>query len=314
MITTGTKWFFGLGLVTLVLSWAYGWTTGGNGLGPITVGYKGAVGDHVGYGVLLVAALVSFGLGIVTLAVRDADTEALRQVAGGDRVPPVQPATTSYWPAVAGFGAAVTAIGLVSEPIVFIAGLVILGVVLIEWTVQAWADRATGDATTNREIRNRLMNPVEFPAAGLLAIALVVLAFSRVFLATSAEVAVWVATGMAGLIFALGMLAASKPKLGSNLVVGLLLIAAVGVLATGVVAAVAGEREFHHVGEEGEHGEEGEEDHAEEPAEEAAPEAPVAATPAAAAPAAPTTATPVVPPAPTTTLGAPATTTTLVAP
>ena len=294
MITTGTKWFFGLGFVTLVLSWAYGWTTGGNGLGPITVGYKGAVGDHFGYGVLFVAAVISFGLGIATLAVRDADAEALAQVAGAERVPPVHPATTSYWPAVGAFGAAVTVVGLVSEPIVFIAGLIILGIVLIEWTVQTWADRATGDPAANREIRNRLMNPIEFPAAGLLAIALVVLAFSRVFLATSSEVAVWVATGLAAVVFALGMLAASRPNLGSNLVVGLLLIAAVGVLATGVVAAVAGEREFHHVGEEGEgHADEGEEEHSEEPEEEAiAPaEAPAAVTAptVAAVPAAPVT-------------------------
>ena len=52
MITTGSKWFFGLGVVLLVLAAAYGWTTGGNGLGPLTAGYKGGVGDHFGYGIL----------------------------------------------------------------------------------------------------------------------------------------------------------------------------------------------------------------------------------------------------------------------
>ena len=45
MITTGSKWFFGLGFVSLVLAAAYGWTTGGNGLGPLSLGYKGGVGD-----------------------------------------------------------------------------------------------------------------------------------------------------------------------------------------------------------------------------------------------------------------------------
>ena len=47
---------------------AYGWTTGGNGLGPVSVGYKGGVGDHFGYTVLFVAAVISFGLGIASLA------------------------------------------------------------------------------------------------------------------------------------------------------------------------------------------------------------------------------------------------------
>jgi hypothetical protein len=252
MITTGTKWFFGLGFVTLVLSWTYGWTTGGNGLGPVSVGYKGAVGDHFGYTVLFVAAVISFGLGIASLAMRDADPEAQAQVAGVDRVPTVTPAGVSYWPVVGAFGVALTVVGLVTSAPVFVFGLITLGIVLVEWTVQTWADKATGDPAANREIRNRFMNPIEFPAAGLLAIALVVVAFSRVFLAISSENAVWVATGLAAVIFGLGMLVASRPKLGSNVVVGLLLASAVVVLAVGVGAAVNGEREFHHVGDEAE--------------------------------------------------------------
>ena len=252
MITTGTKWFFGLGFVTLVLAWAYGWTTGGNGLGPVTVGYKGGVGDHFGYGVLLSAAAISVFLGVVSVAVRDADAEAVAQVAGLDTLPAVTPAGTSYWPAVAAFGVALTVVGLVTNVTVFVFGLITLGVVLVEWTVQAWADRATGDPAANREIRNRLMNPVEVPAAGLLAVALVVLGFSRVFLSLSSENAVWVATGIAAVIFLVGMLAASRPKLGSNIVVGFLLLCAVGVLVAGVVAAAVGEREFHEHGDEAE--------------------------------------------------------------
>ncbi len=99
-------------------------------------------------------------------------------------------------------------------------GLITLGIVLVEWTAQAWADKATGDPAANREIRNRLMNPIEVPAAGLLAVALVVVAFSRVFLTVSSENAVWVATGLAAVIFIVGVLVASRPKLSSNVVVG----------------------------------------------------------------------------------------------
>lgn len=251
MITTGSKWFFGLGVVTWALALAYGWSTGGNGLGPLTVGYKGAVGDHFGYGILLGAALVSFFLGAVATAARDAEAEAVAQLAGTETVPPVTPAGTSYWPPVAAFGAALVVIGLVSDSLLFVFGLIVLGIVLVEWAVQAWADKATGDAETNRRIRNRLMNPIEFPAAGLLALAVLAVAFSRVFLTLSAEVAVWVALAAAVFVIAGGFLVAARPKISSNVVVGLLIVGALVVIGIGIVGGVAGPREFHEHEEEG---------------------------------------------------------------
>jgi hypothetical protein len=257
MITTGAKWYFGLGFVSLVIASAYGWTTGGNGLGPLTLGYKGGVGDHFGYGVLVAGATISVFLGVVSLAVRDADAAAVAQLAGTDSAPVVVPSATSYWPAIAAFGVALVVIGLVSSTVMFVFGLVALGIVLIEWAVQTWADHATGDPAVNRQIRNRLMNPVEFPAAGVLAAALLVVAFSRVFLAVSAENAVWVATGLAVVVVGLGFLVASRPKLNANVIVGVLLVAAVAVVGAGIAGAVAGEREFHQIGEEGEEHEEG---------------------------------------------------------
>ncbi|MBN2623485.1 MAG: hypothetical protein JXA83_08960 [Acidimicrobiales bacterium] len=257
MITTGSKWFFGLGFVSLVLAAAYGWTTGGNGLGPLTAGYKGGVGDHFGYGILLAAAVISIFLGAVATAARDADAEVVAQVAGTDTVPPVTPAGASYWPPVAGFGAALIVIGLVSEPLLFVFGLIVVGIVLVEWAVQAWADRATGDPETNRRIRNRLMNPIEYPAAGALALAVVALAFAQVFLALSAEVAVWVALAAAVVIVAAGFLIASRPRISSNVVVGVLVVGALIVIGLGVAGGVAGTREFHEHEEESDHGAEG---------------------------------------------------------
>lgn len=257
MITTGSKWFFGLGFVSLVLAAAYGWTTGGNGLGPVSVGYKGAVGDHFGYGLLLAGAVIALVLGLVSVAARDADAEAVAQVAGTESVPAVTPAGASYWPPVAAFGAGMVVVGLVSEPVLFVFGLIVLGIVLVEWAVQAWADRATGDPETNRRIRNRLMNPLEFPAAGALALAVLAVAFSRVFLALSAEAAVWVALAVGVMIVALGFLVASRPRVSSNVVVGLLVAGALLVIGIGVAGGVAGTREFHEHEEEGEEGGEG---------------------------------------------------------
>jgi hypothetical protein len=251
MITSGSKWFFGLGVVALVLAAAYGWTTGGNGLGPLSLGYKGAVGDHLGYSLLVSGALVSFFLGIVSTAVRDAEAEALAQVAGTETVPAVTPAGTSYWPALAAFGAALVVIGLVSEAVVFVFGLIVLGIVIVEWTVQTWADHATGDPETNRQIRNRIMNPIEFPVAAALVLALVAICFSRVFLALSADATVLAGVVVIGVIVAGGFLVASRPRISSNVVIGVLVAAAVVVIALGVAGAVAGGREAEEPAPEG---------------------------------------------------------------
>lgn len=259
MITTGSKWFYGLGLVMLVLAAAYGWTTGGSGLGPVSVGYKGGVGDHFGYGVLLSAAVASVFLGAVTTATRDAEAEAEAQVAGTDTVPEVTPAGASYWPPVAAFGAALLVVGLVVDTVMVVFGLVVLGIALVEWAVQSWADRATGDPETNRRIRNKLMNPLEFPAAGFLALAVLAVAMSRLFLALSAEATVWVALALAVVVVAGGALVASRPTISPNVVVGLLVVGAVVVIGIGIASAAVGTRDFEQHGSEdgGEHSDEG---------------------------------------------------------
>jgi hypothetical protein len=250
MIPPGTKWFAGLGAVLLVLAAVYGWATGGHGLGPLTVGFHGGVGDHFGYGLLVTAALLSFLQAGVLTAVRDADPQAEAEVAGLSEVPPARPAAPSYWPAVAAFGGALLLIGLVSEPLVFILGGIVLGIVLIEWTVQTWADHATGDPATNRRIRNRLMHPIEFPVAAVLVLAVVVISFSRVFLAVSKLDAVWLAAGVSMAALIAGALIAIRPRLSSNAVVGVLLVAAIAIIGLGVAGAVAGEREIHPAVEE----------------------------------------------------------------
>jgi hypothetical protein len=256
VITTGSKWFYGLGLVLVAVAVVYGYTTGGNELGPLSVGYWGGVGDHLGYGMLLSSAAVAVSLGFITTGVRDAEAASVAEIAGTDAPPAVTPAVTSSWPAVAGFGVGVTVLGLVLGTVVFALGIAILAVVLIEWAVSAWSDRATGDPATNRQIRNRLMHPIEIPLAGALLVAVGVLALSRVFLTVSAAGAVWVALTIAIIVLGLGALVATRPRLSRDAVAILLTVAAVGVVAAGVVSAAVGEREFHEIGDE--HVEDGE--------------------------------------------------------
>src|SRR3546814_7349588 len=92
----------------------------------------------------------------------------------------------------------------------FVIGLFTLLAVLVEWMVLAWSDRATGDAETNRLVRNRVMAPFEVPLAGALVIAVSVFAFSRLFLTASQQGAVWVATALGLVVIGIGAVIAAK--------------------------------------------------------------------------------------------------------
>ncbi|MGQ0431975.1 MAG: hypothetical protein ACT452_06175 [Microthrixaceae bacterium] len=257
MFTTGSKWFLGLGLVSLVLAAAYGWSTGGNELGPVTAGYWGGVGDHFGYTLLVSIGLAGIFLGLVSVAIRDAAPSALAEVAGTDVAPPLRaPAHPAYWPIVGAFGACLVVLGLVISNVMFVIGCFVLLAVTVEWVVLAWSDGATGDADTNRLVRNRLMGPFEVPLAGFLVVGGTVIAFSRILLTSSELGAVWVATGLGVVILTIGALVATKPRLSPNVVVGVLLVCAVGVVAAGVASAARGERviEKHHTEAPGDEG------------------------------------------------------------
>ncbi|MET0728241.1 MAG: hypothetical protein ABWZ76_08090 [Acidimicrobiales bacterium] len=247
MFTTGSKWFLGLGLVSLVLAAAYGWTTGGTGLGPLTAGYNGSVGDHLGYTLLVSVALCAIFLGLISIAIRDAAPSALAELAGTATAPVEQaPANASYWPTVGAFGASLVVLGLVISNVLFVVGLLVLLAVLIEWMVLAWSDRATGDPEANRLVRDRLMGPFEVPLAGLLIAGGTVLALSRLLLTSSEMGATAVATVMAVAILGIGTLLATKPKLSPNVVASLLALCALGVVVAGVAAAARGERTIEH--------------------------------------------------------------------
>jgi hypothetical protein len=250
MFTTGFKFFFGLCLALAVAAVVYGYTTGGTHVGPISLGWKGGVGDQLGYGVLVALSTVAGFVGLVLITFRDADPDAQADYLGADTVASAPRVTESFWPVVGAFGAATMALGLVLHTAVFVAGLALCAVVAIEWLMDAWADRATGDPVANKQLRDRIMAPIEIPALGAGMVAVGVLAVSRIFLSVSKNGAVVAAGVVAVAILATAVLYVAKPQLGKNLVAGIVLLLAVGVLAGGVLAAVEGERDFEVHGEE----------------------------------------------------------------
>jgi len=248
MVTTGSKYFYSLAVVGFLSAIAYGVITNGTAhggvitvltgpgavgalLGPLTLGYKGSVGDHLGFAVLLGFSVSTFGLGIATSAFRDADPEALAQLDGTATVPPVvSNIGPGYWPLAMGFGAAMVMVGLATSSVIFVAGLIVIALSGLEWTIQAWAESQTADATLNAEIRRRLMSPI--------------------FLSASKLDAVWWALGFGVVIVVTALVISARPTVRRSLVAGAVVVIALAVLAVGIIGAVVGPREFERHGYE----------------------------------------------------------------
>lgn len=261
MFTTGFKFFFGIGVALSTAAVLYGYTTGGNHMGPLSMGWKGGVGDHVGYTLLLSLGFMALILGLVLVTFRDADPAAQAHYMGVDEIAPTTPVTGSFWPVVGAFGVGAMAVGLVVHTVVFVVGLIACSLVAIEWTMDAWADRATGDPAANRVLRNRVMAPIEIPALGAIIVAVGVLSMSRILLSVSANGAVAVAGVTAVLIVGIGSLFAAKPRINKNIISGLVLTLGVVVIAGGIAAGVTGEREFERHEVDDEHSEDDSTDH-----------------------------------------------------
>ena len=92
------------------------------------------------------------------------------------------------------------------------------------------------------------MRPIEIPVLGAVGIGVLVLAVSRVLLASSVGGAVWVATVIGIVVFGGAMYISRRPTLPRGLIQSALLLGAVAVLTAGIVAAVVGARDFHHKG------------------------------------------------------------------
>ncbi len=248
MFTTGFKFFFGLFAALAVAAVVYGYSTGGDVVGPVSIGWKGGVGEHIGYGVLLALAAASLAISAILVAFRDADAEAQADLLGVVEVAGNHDVTPSFWPVAASFGVGATVIGLVLHPVIFMLGLALVALALVEWTMDAWADRATGDRQANQELRNRIMTPIEIPVVGALSVGLVVLAASRILLSVSKLGAVIVAGVVATLVLAGAAIYANWPGLGRRMVRALGVLGALALLVGGVVAAVVGEHEIVHHG------------------------------------------------------------------
>lgn len=151
MFTPAFKFFAALAMASLVAAFASAITTNDDPwmdrlLGPITLGWKGGVGNHLYYVMFVGLAIVSATLAIVSVAFRDTDPKAQKELTGSDTLarPRTQPGGTVLGIAsVIAIGAVIY--GQISMRWVTPAGLALMGLVAIGWTLQTVRSDAASD-------------------------------------------------------------------------------------------------------------------------------------------------------------------------
>ena len=231
MFTTGSKLFIGATTLALVAAIAFGVTNGGS------VGWTATVG-------LVSAVLALAFLTTVNLFVRDSNVGGMQPDATTASPAATEPPGSSMWPLVGAFGLGLLAVGVVTTPVVFKAGIVVLLATTVEWMVQGWSERASSDQAFNSSVRKRILNPLEFPILGAVGLTVVIYSFSRIMLFLSKASGPAVFGILATLLLVFGFLFASRPSLKKGVTVGICAIAGLGLVSTGAVMAIDGEREI----------------------------------------------------------------------
>jgi hypothetical protein len=228
MFTTGSKLLIGASVLAAVSAIAYG------------VAQDGVMGT-VGLASAAVALAFLAGINIYTNDSNIWDDE----ISSVETAPAAaRPPANSIWPMAFALGAAVLTLGLVTYQAVFVVGVVLLLATGAEWTAEAWAERASADAAYNAEVRNRIANPLEFPLAAAIGIGIIVYAFSRIMLWLSKTNTVIAFAVLGVIILTVAFLAAYRPGLKSRAAVGAIAVGVLALVAGGAAAGLDGEREI----------------------------------------------------------------------
>jgi hypothetical protein len=218
-------------------------------IGPLDLGWKGGVGDHLPYTILVATAVVAGVVGGLLTAFRDADPAAEAEAAGLESVPLTRaPVGANYWPLIASFGLATALMGLAiqNRPLAIAAGFVV-GASVIIWTIRAWAERATGSDRANLQAYQQIVEPVRLPFTALLVVALLILGMSRILLTLPNKHSSTAVFAVIGVVLFLGCVAvALRPRVSRAMTTVLLVVLGLAVLVGGIVGAARGPREFEH--------------------------------------------------------------------
>ncbi|MFZ9818950.1 MAG: hypothetical protein ACO321_07565 [Ilumatobacteraceae bacterium] len=223
MFTTGSKYFIALSVLSSIALAVY----------LIFVG-PSSIGGTALFGMIAATGLLA-GLALST---RDGDTET----AVGAQAAMTAP-SSSMWPLVSVLGAVVILLGTITTPIVFILGIVVVLAAIVEWVIQAWSERASGDATYNDQVRKRILNPLEYPVLATVGLGVIIFSFSRVMLAIDKSAGAVGFIVVASLVLLAGILFSVRPNLKRSLVTGICVFGALGLVSSGIAGMGSGLRE-----------------------------------------------------------------------
>jgi hypothetical protein len=230
MVPTGSKLLIGGAAVAIIAAVVYGTAQGGS-LGTV--------------GLIFAAAALTLLAGI-NVFTRDADvsamdTAALTESAAARRTPP-----GTVWPIAAAVGGVLVVVGIATYPVVLIFGIIALLGAAVEWMIEAWSDRASGDRAYNADVRARIAHPLEFPLLALLGVGILIYSFSRIMLWLSKSSGPALFAIIAALLLAVGFLLAFRPTIRGGAIGVVCSVAALGLVAGGASAALDGQRTIEH--------------------------------------------------------------------
>lgn len=229
MFTTGSKLLLGATVLSVVAAIVFGVSNGG------AAGWLGSLA--------LVSAAVVFALLFgVNYYTRDGNVSAMSETATLEAAAAQPPAERSLWPVLAAIGVGAIAVGAVSKPIVFKAGVLVVLAAAVEWMVHGWSERASADPEYNARLRKRMLHPLEFPVLAAAGLGAMIYSFSRIMLWIDKSGGPVVFVVIGAIVLFGGFVLASRPSLKKGVVAGLCTVGALGLLSTGAVMAVDGQR------------------------------------------------------------------------
>jgi len=223
MFTTGSKYFIALSVLSSIALAVY----------LIFVG-PSSIGGTALFGMIAATGLLA-GLALSTRA-------GATETAVGAQAAMTAP-SSSMWPLVSVLGAVVILLGTITTPIVFILGIVVVLAAIVEWVIQAWSERASGDATYNDQVRKRILNPLEYPVLATVGLGVIIFSFSRVMLAIDKSAGAVGFIVVASLVLLAGILFSVRPNLKRSLVTGICVFGALGLVSSGIAGMGSGLRE-----------------------------------------------------------------------
>ena len=229
MFTTGSKLFLGGTVLSFVGALLFGMSNGG------PTGMLGTIG------LVSVGVVFAFLAGI-NIYVRDCNVPPMDEAAVAQSAAGRGPVGRSLWPLVSAVSVAGLAVGAVSKPVVFKVAVVVLIAAIVEWMVETWAQRASGDAAFNDGLRKRLMHPLEFPVLATVVLGAILYGFSRLMLTISKDAGRWAFILIGAVIVVVGFVIAARRGLSKATIGGISAVGLLALLGVGVASAVSGQR------------------------------------------------------------------------